>query len=629
MQRKLAAIIAGDVVGYSRLMAEDEAQTYSELRAALREIVEPAVQRHGGRTFKYTGDGFLTAFGSVNAALEAAIDIQRGFGTCPLDLRLGLNLGDVIEEDGDIFGDGVNVANRLQAMAEPGTIYASASVVRSADKEHVARFRRIGRRQAKNIPEAIEVYAMHPDKAAPNGLARLLPARRLSWSRPRPTVLASICAGILVTGFIAAGSWTERAAAPPAAGSTSGSLRATAADSRPTVAVLPFDDLSAEPSQTYFADGLTEDVIANLARNRELMVIARNSTFALGDQPADIREIGERLGAQYVVEGSARRAGDQLRVVAQLIDARSGTHLWSHSYDQRIEDVFAVQADLTARIVSSLVSYVRQSEAAAAVARPTADLRAYDLVLRARGHHKHGGADRAALLEARDLYGRAVELDPRYATARAYLGLTYISEQFGWPTADAAELVARGLAEAREAIRLEPDLPLAYQVLSFGLAASGEYEGSMRAAQRAVELNGSDPDSLMALAKAQLRFGAYDEAVENAERARRLHPLAPEYYAYIHGQALYAAGRLEEADEVLAECTLRAPQDPDCLKIRAAVLVGLERPDEARAAMTELLRREPDFSLAGEEVGRRFGNSPLMRRFLSDLSRAEAPPSAA
>ncbi|WP_200840568.1 adenylate/guanylate cyclase domain-containing protein, partial [Geminicoccus flavidas] len=243
MERKLAAIIAGDVVGYSRLMAEDEAQTYGELRTALREIVEPAVQRHGGRTFKHTGDGFLTAFGSVNAALEAAIEIQRGFSACPLDLRLGLNLGDVIEEDGDIFGDGVNVANRLQAMAEPGSIYASATVVRSADKEHVARFRRIGRRQAKNIPEAIEVYAWRPDEMAPGGLARLLPAGRRSWPRPRSTVLASICAGILVTSFIAAGSWTERSAAPPAAGSASGSLRAAAADSRPTVAVLPFDDL--------------------------------------------------------------------------------------------------------------------------------------------------------------------------------------------------------------------------------------------------------------------------------------------------------------------------------------------------------------------------------------------------
>jgi adenylate cyclase len=315
--------------------------------------------------------------------------------------------------------------------------------------------------------------------------------------------------------------------------------------------------------------------------------------------------------------------------VAQLIDARTGTHLWSHSYDQRIEDVFAVQADLTARIVSSLVSYVRRTEAAAAVARPTADLRAYDLVLRARGHHKHGGADRAALLEARGLYQRAVELDPGYATARAYLGLTYISEQFGWPTGNAAELVARGLAEAREAIRLEPDLPLAYQVLSFGLAASGDYADGMRAAQRAVELNASDPDSLMALAKAQLRFGAYPEAVANAEQARRLHPMAPEYYAYVHGQALYAADRPAEADEVLADCLLRAPQDPDCLKIRAAVLARLERTDEARAAMAELLRREPGFSLAGEEVGRRFGNSPLMQRFLSDLSRAEAPPSAA
>ncbi|WP_027133759.1 adenylate/guanylate cyclase domain-containing protein [Geminicoccus roseus] len=626
MDRKLAAIIAGDVVGYSRLMAEDEAATHSEVRSAFREIVEPIVERHRGWTFKHTGDGFLTVFASVNAALEAAIEIQQGFAASRLDLRLGLNLGDVIEDDGDIFGDGVNVAARLQAMAEPGSIYASAAVIRSADKEHAAQFCRIGHRHAKNLPQAIEVFTLRPGDPAmrPAGVAVVHGGR--PWLHARPTLYASLCAGLVLTGVMVGDSRPGRIAAGDRQQASSERL---AAETRPTVAVLPFDNLSPDASQTYFADGLTEDVIANLARNRELMVIARNSTFALADEPADIREVGARLGAEYVVEGSARRSGDQLRVVAQLIDAGTGIHLWSHSYDQRIEDVFAVQADLTARIVSSLVSYVRQSEAAAAVSRPTENLRAYDLVLQARGRHKHGPADRAALLQARALYERAIGLDPGYAAAHAYLGLTYIAESFGRSGAAAMEGHERGLALARQAIRLEPDLPLAYQVLSFGLAGSGAYADSMRAAQRAVDLNPSDPDSLMALAKAQLRFGAYAEAVLNAERARRLHPMAPEYYAYIYGQALYAADRAGEADEVLAECLLRAPRNADCLKIHAAVLVRMNRLDEARAVMMQLLDSEPGFSLAAEEEGRRFGDSPLMQRFLADLDQAEAPPSAA
>jgi adenylate cyclase len=624
MDRKLAAIIAGDVVGYSRLMAEDEASTHSEVRAAFREIVDPAVARHKGRTFKHTGDGFLSVFASVNEALDAALAIQDGFAQGPLQLRLGLNLGDVIEEDGDIFGDGVNVAARLQAMAEPGSIYASAAIVRSADKEHAARFVRIGRRRAKNLPEAIEAFAIRPaGRSAP--LAFL--SGRRSWQAHRSKIYGGALAATVVAVLMVTDNWAERTSGPPTTAPPATELAAS--DTRPTVAVLPFDNLSQDQARDYFSDGLTEDIITDLARNRDLMVIARNSTFALRDQPADIRQIGATLGARYVVEGSARRAGDQLRVVAQLIDARTGTHLWSRSYDRRIEDVFAVQTDLTAQIVSSLVSYVRQSEADAAIERPTGNLRAYDLVLRARDRYQHGSTDREALLEARDLYRRAVELDPDYAAAHAYLGLTYIADRVGQTGPAAAGDIEAGLAQAREAIRLAPDLPLGYQVLSFGLAVSGDYEGSMRAGEQAVELSPSDPDSLMALAKAQVRFGAYAEAVANAERARRLHPMAPEYYAYVHGQALYAADRPDEADEVLAGCLLRAPNDPNCLKIRAAVLVRLDRPDEARATMAELLRSEPDFSLSAEGVLRRFGNSPLMQRFLSELARAEAPATSA
>lgn len=632
MERKLAAILAGDVVGYSRLMAEDEAATYNELRAALDEIVGPTVEGHAGRTFKTTGDGFLAAFPSVNEALDAAVAIQDGFATRSLKLRIGLNLGDVIEENGDVFGDGVNIAARLEAMAEPGGIYVSAAVVRSADKNRADRFERIGRRRAKNIPEAIEVYAVRPAGNGTHGQATgtrwsVAPVQRArQWALP---------AGVGVLAVAAVGAWGFDARPIAAitdrfqAGRTAEETAAATSDTRPTVAVLPFDNLSGDPTQAYFSDGLTEDIITDLARNRELMVIARNSTFALRDRPTDIREVGATLGARYVVEGSARRSGDQLRVVAQLIDTNTGSHLWSRSYDRRIEDVFAVQTELTAQIVASLVSYVRQSEVAAAAARPTADLRAYDLVLQARDRYKHGSSDGRALLEARALYARAVELDPEYAAAHAYLGLTYIVDRIEGLTGTAAQReLDAGLAEARQAISLEPDLPLAYQVLSFGLAVSGDYEGSRRAGERAVELSPSDPDSLMALAKAEVRFGAYAEAVGNAERARRLHPMAPEYYAYVHGQALYAADRPAEAEEVLAECLMRAPEEPNCLKIRAAVLARLGRVDEARDVMAQLIRVEPGFSLSTERATRRFGNSPLMERYLADLATAESPESA-
>jgi adenylate cyclase len=311
--------------------------------------------------------------------------------------------------------------------------------------------------------------------------------------------------------------------------------------------------------------------------------------------------------------------------VAQLIDTDSGAHLWSRSYDRRVEDVFAVQSDLTTQIVASLVSYVRQSEFDSA-AQVTESPRAYDLVLRARDHYKHDNRDPDRLLQARAMYTQAIRLDPAYAAAHAYLGLTYILDHMSQVTGPAAEAqLTQGLTHIREAIRLQPDLALGYQGLSYGLAQSGDYAGAMRAAERAVALTPSDPDSLMALAKAQVRFGAYADAVRNAEQARRLHPLAPVYYPYVHGQALYAAGRIDEAYEVLTDCLIRAPDERSCLLMQSAVLARLGRLDEARATMARLTQIDPSFTMATERGLRRFGDSPLMEQFLGDLALAEAP----
>lgn len=418
MERKLAAIVAGDIVGYTRLMSEDESSTYAALRATFSGLIIPSVEKHGGRTFKTTGDGFLATFPSVNEALDAAIEIQNGFSEQPFDMRLGINLGDVIEADGDMFGDGVNVASRLEAMAEPGGIFVSEAVVRSADRNRSKLFYSIGRRHAKNIPEPFAVYAVRLDADEKNRRGWL---GRIARGR-RAALPYAIGAAALVLAAAATQAPEVRAVGADLAGSLARLAGGELADARPTVAVLPFDNMSGDAEQSYFADGLTEDIIASLARNPELQVIARNSTFALRGQAEDIRLIGERLGAGYVVEGSARRAGDQLRVVAQLIDARSGAHLWSRSYDRRVEDIFAVQTDLTAEIVSHLVSYVRESEVSNAAERPTENLQAYDLVLQARDRYKHGSKDAEALIAARALLHRALELDPGYAAARARSG---------------------------------------------------------------------------------------------------------------------------------------------------------------------------------------------------------------
>jgi adenylate cyclase len=625
MERKLAAIVAGDIVGYSRLMAENEATTYSALRSVFDEVIEPAIKRHGGRTFKSSGDGFLAAFPSVNDALDASVAIQKGFDTRPFEFRIGVNLGDVIEDKGDIFGDGVNVASRLEAMAEPGSIFVSGAVVLSADRKRGNEFFRLGRRYAKNIPEALDVYAV-----------RWAGKRNSGWTRPAdflPRVSTRLAYALGATSLVLIGLAIQPLPLAAMIGRIPAKLALVAkferTDPRPSVAVMPFDNMSGDAAQTYFADGLTEDITTELARNPDLQVIARNSTYAVRDEAPDVRKLGQKLGVSYLVEGSARRVGDQLRVAAQLIDVTSGAHLWSRSYDRHIDDVFAVESELTSEIVAHLVSYVRKTELSEAAKRPTKNLQAYDLVLQARDRFKHDSNDQDGLLAARSLYQRALELDPAYAIARANLGMTYIFDVTQKVTGHAsARDLEIGLSEARQSIRLDPNLAIGYQVISFGLAAGGDYPGSLQAAQRSVELNPNDPDSMMALAKAQVRFGDYEGALSNAERARRLNPMAPEYYAYVYGQALYAAGRRDEAGNVIRECLIRAPQDPNCLLIQAALQAGRQELGEAQATMGSLIKANPEFSLEAERHYRRFGDTALMDRFLSELAQAKAPETA-
>lgn len=622
MERKLAAIMAADIVGYSLLMAEDEASTYADLRIVFNDLINPTIARHGGRTFKTTGDGFLAVFPSVNEAVDAAIAIQQGFDNGPFELRIGINLGDVIEENGDMYGDGVNVAARLETMTEPGQIFVSGAVVMAADRTRADTFTRVGRRRAKNMPELLDVYRVRRTDSpwsARRILPRVLRGTAARWSYGVAAV-ALILTGTQIAPLPLAAMFSRIPAAL--------SLDQTREDPRPSVAVMPFAAMSGGgEEQSYFADGLTEDVTTALARNPELQVVARDSTYAVRGQDDDVRKLGAKLGVSYVVEGSARREGERLRVSAQLIDVKTGAHLWSRSFDKQVADVFTVQSELTTEIVAQLAPYIGRSEAAAAAQRPTDNLQAYDLVLQARDRYRHGASDAKGLQEARALYQRALEMDPAYAAARAGLALTYIAEVAQRPDGQSGELDT-GLSEARQAVRLDPNLAIGYQVISFGLAVQGDYSGGLQAAKRAVELNPNDPDSMMALAKAQVRFGEYDDAVVNAERARRLHPMAPEYYAYVHGQALYAADRRDEAAAVISECLVRAPQDANCLLIQAALQGGSGETEAAQLTMANLIEAQPTFSLETERAYRRFGDRPLMDEFLSDLARAKAPETA-
>ncbi|MRH98212.1 adenylate/guanylate cyclase domain-containing protein [Agrobacterium tumefaciens] len=625
MDRKLAAIMAGDIVGYSSLMAENEAATYADLRMVFDDLIEPTIKRYGGRTFKNAGDGFLAAFVSVNDALDAAVEIQNGFDERRFEFRIGVNLGDVIEDNGDIYGDGVNVAARLESMAIPGSIFVSGAVVMSADRNRGKSFVHIGRRAAKNIPERLDVYSL-----------KRVGQRDPRWSRLRdfaPRVSARLAYALGAASLVMIGLSLQPVPLSAMINRLPSGLLEFAGteitDPRPSVAVMPFANMSSDPAQAYFANGLTEDITTQLARNPDLQVIDPNSTSAVLDDASNIQRIGDRLNVAYVVQGSARRFGDQLRVAAQLIDVKSGAHLWTQSYDRHVDDIFAVESELTSQIVVSLASYVGKTEQKVAIRRPTSNLQAYDFVLQARSRFKHDFKDPDGLLAARALYQQALELDPSYAVARAGLGMTYILDVTQRVTGRATERDAEiGLSEARQSIRLDPNLAIGYQVVSFGLSATGDYVGALQAASRSVELNPNDPDSLMAVAKAQVRYGDYDDAVANAERARRLHPMAPEYYAYVHGQALYAAGRRNEAAIVIRECLIRAPQDANCLLIQTALQAARKDFGDAQTSMGSLIKANPSFSLKSERQFSRFGDSPVMQQFLIDLESADAPETA-
>jgi adenylate cyclase len=389
--------------------------------------------------------------------------------------------------------------------------------------------------------------------------------------------------------------------------------------------VMPFNGMGADASQSYFADGLSEDLITELSRYPELAVVARNSTFALRGQSMDVRTVGRTLHARYVVEGSARRQGDQMRISAQLVDAETGAHLWAKTYDRAATDIFAVQAELSGEIVAALVPYVRQSEVASIDTRATKDLRAYDLVLRARSMHSRGSYDAATLAGSRALLEQAVALDPDYAEAHAYLALNLIQEVL---LEENKSGLAAAIERARRAVSLQPDLALGYRALGFGLAVGGDYAGGLQAAERSVELNPNDPEGLAALAKAQLRFGSYAEAARNAARARELHPMAPDYYAFIEGQALYAADQPEAAAVALKRCLLGTDQRANCLRIAVAADVRRGKLAEARASMRQLMTLDAGFTLEKEAETQRYGTMPVMRRYIADLSEARPPRSA-
>lgn len=548
-QRRLAAILAADVVGYSRLMGADEEGTLAALRIFRREVADPAFRRHGGRVFKVMGDGVLVEFGSVLNAVRAAIALQHDTAIhCegwPEDkavrLRIGIHLGDVLIDGGDVYGDGVNIAARLEGLAEPGGIVVSQVVRDQVGSKADVGFRDLGEKELKNIREPVRVFAV-----GQAGDIHAIPA-------PAPELPA-----------------------------------------KPSIAVLPFTNLSGDPEQEYFADGMVEDIITALSRFPSLFVIARNSTFVYKGKAVDIRAVGRDLGVRYVLEGSVRRAGNRLRVTGQLIEAATGTHLWADSIDGDMADIFEVQDKVTSTVVGAIAPTLERAEIARARAKPPSSFDAYD-------HYLRGVAalhlwTREGNEEALAAFTRAIALDPGYAAAYGNAARCFIQRKAGGWVTDPEEDAAQARHFAAEAARLGRHDAIALSTAGMAVAyVLGNLDDGLAMVDRALELNPNLAWGWMFGGWIRVWKGDTDVGTEHILRAIRLSPQDTQIFAMRAGIAAahLFSGRYAQALDWAAAAIRDQPSFVIAYSIAAAAAALDGRPDEGRAYIDRLAAYVP------------------------------------
>ena len=541
--RRLAAILAADVAGYSRLIGADEGGTLERLRALRRQLLDPKIAEHRGRLVKTTGDGLLIEFGSVVDALRCAVDVQREMtgrntGMPPdnrIEFRIGINMGDIVVDDGDIFGDGVNVAARLEALAEPGGICVSARVQEDAAGKLDLVFEDIGEQQLKNIVRPVRVYR----------------------------VVTEACPETLRSG-----------ADPPL-------------PDKPSIAVLPFANMSGDPEQEYFADGMVEEIITALSRIRWLFVIARNSSFTYKGQAIDVKQVGRELGVRYVLEGSVRKAGGRVRIAAQLIDALTGTHLWADRFDGSLEDVFDLQDKVASSVAGVIEPALQAAETARSADRPTNDLTAYDLYLRAYAMVLSSARQ---IPEALCLMEQAIERDPRYGPALAWAAHCCNRLLLDGRSEDPAADRLKGADFARRALEVAGDDPSILANAALALAYFGEDIGAMMAlVDRALALNPSFARGWYVSGLLRMWAGQPDIAIEHIEASLRLSPRARVGWSLAQiGFAHFFARCFDEAVAKLVLAIQEAPSNPHPYRFLAACYAHMGRLDEAREVVERL-----------------------------------------
>jgi adenylate cyclase len=576
------------VVGYSRLAGADEDRILARLRALRSDLIDPTIAVHRGRVVKRTGDGSIVEFRSVVDAVRCAIEVQNAMiernAGVPEDrrivFRIGIHVGDVVEEtDGDLMGDGVNIAARLEGIAQPGAICLSEDAYRQVKGRLELAVSDLGATQLKNIVDPVRIYSLEVGVAA----------------RAKP------------------------AAQSEPAGPKKPSARPSLPD-QPSIAVLPFQNMSGDAEQEYFADGISEDIITALSKLSQLFVIARNSSFTFKGKNVHVQEVGKDLGVRYVLEGSVRKSGNKVRITSQLIDATTGGHLWAERFDRDLTDIFAVQDDVTSQIVAALSVNLNQGDRRRLATEHTDNLEAYDCFLRGREQWWRQAKEPNIL--ARGLLQSASELDPNFAPAYAFLAGTHVIDYINQWTASPSQSLARGQEAATRAASLDEKYPPAHWALAGVNLWTRRHDEAIREAERSISLNPNYADGHNFLGLILHYVGRSEEALGCFDRAVALNPYFPDMWLHFQAQAAFQLGRYEMAIGVLKRRLIRNP-DTDISRVLLAASYGqMGRLDEARAQWREALRVNPDYSLEHRRTVMPYKNPNDFERVVDGLRKA-------
>jgi adenylate cyclase len=557
-QRRLAAILAADVVGYSRLMRADEAGTLEQLKSLRKELIDPKIAEYGGRIVKTTGDGILIEFPSAVDAVQHAIDVQTlmqpRIADLPpdrrMEIRIGINVGDVVVEGEDLFGDGVNVAARLEGLADPGGICISGNAYEQVRDKLQAKFEDLGEKPVKNIDRPVQAYRVSLDTREP---AKAIDVQSDTAPLPLPD--------------------------------------------KPSIAVLPFSNMSGDPEQEYFSDGITEDIITALSHIRQFFVIARNTTFTFKGQAVDVQAVAKDLGVRYVLEGSVRKAGNRARITAQLIDGETGNHVWAERYDRDLEDIFAVQDEITQIVVGTLGPELSRAEQERARLKPPDNLDAWNLYHRGLWHMWRYEKDDIA--EARGLFRRAIEFDPRHSPAFVGLAYTHVQEMYLGLTDDPAKALDQAMRFTGQALNLDDRDSFTYVIRAITNVFRRDHPAARNDARTALDINPSNAMAHMVLGISYHWCNEPGPSSHCFDEAERLSPRDPVIWLSLLGRTLgyLIEEKFEEANAV-GKRAIAISNVPLVVRfVHASALGHLGRAEEAQTAINTMLRINPGFSL--------------------------------